>query len=208
MQTTSVFRRPTSLIAMVGASLFVAACASDPLTPAVEVERRDATLPKPAVVKVLARTTPLASAERASLTITAKQGGTIRLPNAGLVVTVPVGAIKNGTLTITVTADPGKSLSYDFQPHGTVFQKALTLTQDLNRTTWKNLSTTQLWGGYFPQAVDDAKGLATITESFPVRISGSKVSTSASAAFDIWHFSGYTVASGRADGDPDSTLGM
>ncbi|MBU6367025.1 MAG: hypothetical protein KJT01_12510 [Gemmatimonadetes bacterium] len=208
MPTTSVFRRPTSLLAMVGASLFAAACTSDPFAPSVELERRSAVLPKPAVVKVLTRTTPLQEAERGSLTITAKQGGTIRLPNAGLLVTVPAGAIKNGTLTITVTADPGKSLSYDFQPHGTVFEKALTLAQDLDKTTWRNLSTTTLWGAYFPEKVDDANSLATITETFSVRILGSKSATGAAAAFDIWHFSGYTISTGRADGEPNSSLGM
>lgn len=207
MPTTSVFRRPSTALALVGASL-LAACASDPLTPSMELERRNGVLPKPAVVKLLQRSTPLGAAERASLTITAKQGGLLRLPESGLLVSVPAGAIKSGTLTITVTADPGKSVSYDFQPHGTQFEKPLTITQDLNKTNWKNLSTSALWGGYYPEAIDDAKGLATITESFLVRITGSQKTVSATAAYDIWHFSGYTLSTGRADGEADGSLGM
>lgn len=189
------------------ASLALAACVADPLTPALEVERRDGTLPKPAKVHILKRTPPLKAVETRSLTITPTRGGTITLPTAGLTVTVPVGAIRTGTLTITVRAHAGKSVAYDFQPHGTVFAKALTLSQTLKQTSWKQLGSGTLYGGYYPGEVDDVNSLATITESFPIRIitDARKVSR---AVFDIWHFSGYILSSGRADGEANSTLGM
>jgi hypothetical protein len=205
MPIRSLVRHPSASLALVGAAVLAAACSSDPLTPSVDVERRATTLPKPAVVKLLERTTPLRTSERATLTVSPNRGGTLRLPNAGLTVVVPVGAVR-GPLTISVTAAPGKAVTYDFEPHGTKFNKALTFTQDLEKTTWKNLGLTTLWGGYFPTGYDDANLRATITESFSIRITGPSKGTSAS--FDIWHFSGYTVSTGRDDGDPNSTLGM
>lgn len=192
---------------LLGAAVLLAACASDPLAPSIDMERRDGKLPKPAKVKLLKRTPPLKTVETASLTITPTRGGTLTLPQAGLTVTVPVGAIRTGTLTIRVRADASQSVSYDFEPHGTVFAKALTLRQDLSRTSWKQLGSGTLYGGYYPGVVDDVNSLATITESFPIRITTDSRKVSF-ASFDIWHFSGYVVSTGRADGEPDSTLGM
>jgi hypothetical protein len=203
---TTVFPQLRAL-AVGAAALVLAACASDPLTPALEVERRDGKLPKPARVHILKRTPPLKAVETRTLTITATRGGTITLPTAGLTVTVPVGAIPTGTLTITVRAHAGKSVAYDFQPHGVVFAKPLTLTQDLGKTSWKQLGNVTLYGGYYPGEVDDASSLATITESFPIRITtdGKKATR---ASFDIWHFSGYVLSTGRADGEANASLGM
>jgi hypothetical protein len=203
---TTVFPHLRTL-AVGAAALALAACASDPLTPALEIERRDGKLPKPARVHILKRTPPLRSVETRTLTITPTRGGTITLPTAGLTVTVPAGAISTGSLTITVRAHAGKSVAYDFQPHGVVFAKPLTLSQDLGKTSWKQLGNVTLYGGYYPGEVDDGNSLATITESFPIRITtdGKKVTR---ASFDIWHFSGYIVASGRADGEPNASLGM
>ncbi|MFN9941137.1 MAG: hypothetical protein ACK56I_16830, partial [bacterium] len=45
------------------AALALAACASDPLTPALELERREGKLPKPARVHILKRTPPLKAVE-------------------------------------------------------------------------------------------------------------------------------------------------
>jgi hypothetical protein len=189
------------------AALALAACASDPLTPALELERREGKLPKPARVHILKRTPPLKAVETRTLTITPTRGGTITLPTAGLTVTVPVGAIRTGTLTITVRAHAGKSVAYDFQPHGVVFAKPLTLSQDLGKTSWKQLGSMTLYGGYYPGEVDDVNSLATITESFPIRITTDSKKVTR-ATFDIWHFSGYVVSSGRADGEPNASLGM
>jgi hypothetical protein len=194
-------------LALGAVAVTLAACASDPLTPALEMERQDNRLPNPARVHILKRTPPLKGVETRSLTITATRGGTITLPTAGLTVTVPVGAIRTGTLTITVRAHAGKSVAYDFQPHGVVFAKPLTLTQDLGKTSWKQLGNVTLYGGYYPGEVDDANSLASITESFPVRITtaGKKVTR---ATFDIWHFSGYILSTGRADGVSSRSLEM
>jgi hypothetical protein len=201
-----LMQSPRSLF-VAAAAAALAACAADPVAPGLDLEFRGGVLPKPAKIKVLKRTPPLKADETKSLTITPSRGGTISLPEAGLTVTVPAGAIRTGTLTITVRALAGKSVNYDFQPHGTVFARPLTISQDLGKTSWKQLGNVTLYGGYYPGEVDDANSLATITESFPVRIitDAKKV---VRATFDIWHFSGYVLTTGRADGEPDATLGM
>ncbi|MEN9818722.1 MAG: hypothetical protein RLZ32_2602 [Gemmatimonadota bacterium] len=199
--------RNTRSLVLAAAAVTLAACADDPMAPGPDLAFSGGKLPSAAKVKLLKRTPPLKTVETKSLTITATKGGTITLPTAGLTVTVPVGAIRTGSLTITVRAHAGKSVAYDFQPHGVVFAKPLTLTQDLGKTSWKQLGNVTLYGGYYPGEVDDANSLATITESFPIRITtdGKKVNR---ASFDIWHFSGYIVSTGRADGEPDASLGM
>jgi hypothetical protein len=192
----------------VAAAAALAACAADPVAPGLDLEFRGGVLPKPAKVKVLKRTPPLKTVETRSLTITPTRGGTITLPTSGLTVTIPVGAIRTGTLTITVRAIAGKSVAYDFQPHGVVFTKELTLSQDLSKTSWKSLGNVKLYGGYYPGEVDDVNSLATITESFAVTIRSDGTKRTTFADWKIGHFSGYVLTSGRADGEADATLGM
>jgi hypothetical protein len=148
----------------VAAAAALAACAADPVAPGLDLEFRGGVLPKPAKVKVLKRTPPLKTVETRSLTITPTRGGTITLPTSGLTVTIPVGAIRTGTLTITVRAIAGKSVAYDFQPHGVVFTKELTLSQDLSKTSWKSLGNVKLYGGYYPQRRDQADHLRRLED--------------------------------------------
>jgi hypothetical protein len=200
-------RSPRSLAAA-AAAVVLAACASDPLATAPEMARRNEVLPNPVAVKVLARVSARPTFEKASLTITATKGGTLTLPASGLTVTVPAGAIKSGTLTITASADPGKLVSYDFQPHGTVFLKPLTLTQALNVTTWNSTWTGTLSGAYIPGLVDFTKGVATASELFPITIATDRKTGKSTASWQVWHFSGYVITTGR-DGDPNAnSLGM
>jgi hypothetical protein len=159
-------------------------------------------------VKVLERTPHLKETERATLTITAKAGGKLVLPNAGLEVTVPAGAIRSGSLTISVTAAPGKAVAYDFQPHGTVFLKPISIRQHLEKTTWKQIGSVKLWGGYYPSLLDDAALEAVITESFTVRITTDSKKAKTFATFTTTHFSGYVLTSGRADEVSNTSLGM
>ena len=200
--------RSTRSLFLAAAAFTLAACGDDPMAPATDAAPRLGVLKGSALVKVLERTPHLKETESASLTISAKEGGTLSLPNSGLVVSVPAGAIRSGTLTITVTATAGKSVAYDFQPHGTVFLKALTVSQHLEKTTWKQLGSLKLYGGYYPEILNDAAGTAVITEAFPVRITTDSKKTSTFANFDIKHFSGYIVSTGRADGEANASLEM
>jgi hypothetical protein len=203
--------RNTRSLVLAAAAVTLAACADDPMAPGPDLAFSGGKLPSAAKVKLLKRTPPLKTVETKSLTITATKGGTISLPTAGLTVTVPVGAVPAGTsLTITVRAIAGKSVGYDFEPHGTVFLKSLTLKQDLAKTSWKQMGAGTLWGGYFPvnSALDDVNSLANITETFPVRITTEGTKKTPFAIWDVWHFSGYVLTTGRADGEADATLSM
>jgi hypothetical protein len=142
-------------------------------------------------VTVVSRATPLARQVSASAVI-GPQGGSIELPDAGLKVEVPANAVSS-TLTFTVTALPGAMLAYEFGPHGTKFNAPLRVSQDV-----RGLVIPQgegLVAGYFPEQpdllVDDVVGV--IDERLPAQLdaTGSKI------RFDVSHFSGYLVASGR-----------
>jgi hypothetical protein len=78
---------------------------------------------------VFEREEPLRYDEVVTQTI-GRDGGVIRLPRAGLTVTVPRGALTSPT-RITVTAPAGDLLGYEFAPHGLQFKKPVTLTQEV-----------------------------------------------------------------------------
>lgn len=121
-------------------------------------------------------------------------GGTIELNDAGLKLTIPAGAITGAPILITVTALPGTMVAYEFLPHGTVFAKALKFDQSLENTTWDDYNFKGvLAGGYFRSEgqLNLTGGTALLNETYPVTVSKKHVT------FDIWHFSGYMVATGR-----------
>lgn len=146
-------------------------------------------------VKALERDRALGAMTR-SFTVTRQNGGRIEIEEAGLRIDVPSDAIASNSLTITVNVLPGKSVAYDFQPHGTMFLKPLAFRQDLEGTSWdhSNFKGT-LNGGYFKDAgqLDLLTGLALLDELFPIEIKTHE------ARFDINHFSGYMVSGGRKD---------
>lgn len=208
MRNASSFRRSSTLLAMVGTSLLASACASDPVGTGPELVRRNTDVVAGASANVLSRKAARVNQESGSLTITAKKGGTLVLPASGLSVTVPAGAIASGELTITVTAAPGKQVSYDFQPHGTQFLKPLVLNQNLNVAEWSATLYPKLWGVYTAGTVDQVKGTAKADEVFAATVTTDRKTGVSTVSFSIWHFSGYTVATGREEVDPAGTLGM
>lgn|GEM_PF-710941 len=124
-----------------------------------------------------------------------RSGGKIEIAEAGLRVDIPAGAIPGKSLTITVTVLPGKSVAYDFQPHGTKFLKALEFRQDLKGTSWDDSAFKgTLTGGYFKDRsqLDLRSGIALLDELFPILVKTHE------ARFNINHFSGYMVSSGRS----------
>lgn len=143
----------------------------------------------------LLRLAPLQSPVTRSVLVTRSQGGELRIPETGLRLTIPAGAIPRDTMTITVTALAGRAVAYEFQPHGTRFAKPLTFSQDLSVTSWLvSLLKPELSGGYFKDAsqVNTQTGVSVINEELDARISGNRVT------FDISHFSGYMVSTGRS----------
>lgn len=139
----------------------------------------------------LQRTTPLAVPITVRRTIGA-EGGTIAIPQAGVSVTVPRGALAKAT-TITMTARAGTLVAYDFAPHGITFAKPLVFTQQLGGTNASLLTAPLLRLGYYKDA-----SLLTKTGALVSELLGGVVNV-ASWTFtsSIHHFSGYIVTCGR-----------
>jgi hypothetical protein len=144
-------------------------------------------------VNGLQRTTPLASPITVAKTI-GSTGGTLSIPQAGITVTIPAGALSAPTL-ITMTARSGSLVAYDFAPHGITFARPLRFSQSLNGTNASILSAPFLHLGYY---ADDSLLGATgglVSEL----LSGTVNLLTWTFTSNITHFSGYMVSCGRDD---------
>jgi hypothetical protein len=142
----------------------------------------------------LQRTTPLAQA----ITVTQNVGtlgGVIAIPQAGVSVVVPYGALKS-TTTITMTARAGSLVAYDFAPDGIVFQKPLVFTQSLAGTNATALNALTMQLGYY----DDASLLTATGGLVSQLLSGTVNLLTWTFTSNIPHFSGYLVTWGCIDG--------
>ena len=139
----------------------------------------------------LQRTTPLAAPITVSKVMGA-EGGTLAIPEAGVTVTVPRGALA-ATTTITMTARAGTLVAYDFAPHGITFAKPLAFSQQLRGTNATLLSAPLLRLGYYENA-----NLLTRTGGLVSELLGGTVNTLTwTFTSAIPHFSGYIVTCGR-----------
>jgi hypothetical protein len=141
----------------------------------------------------LQRTTPLAQPITVIRNI-GVNGGIVAIPQAGVVVVVPRGALRQ-TTTITMTARAGSLVAYDFEPHGIVFQKPLVFTQSLVGTNASVVNALTMKLGYYqdPSLLGAAGGLvAELLNGTTSLLTWSFTST-------IPHFSGYMVTWGCAN---------
>jgi hypothetical protein len=139
-------------------------------------------------------TRSLALDQDVSWSFVAGPGGAVSSNSSvGLTVTVPSGALAS-TQVIKVTALAGDAVAYRFEPHGLVFQRPVTLKQSLNGVSFSSRDV--LVGAYFKtdRLVVNENGLAQISEVLPVALNP----YSRTATFQIEHFSGYILASGRS----------
>ena len=137
------------------------------------------------------RTTPLA----APITVTKEigyYGGTLSIPEAGVTVIVPRGALLR-TTTITMTARAGSLLAYDFSPTGTTFYKPLVFNQSLKGTNVTLLQVPFLRLGYY----SDPGLLGELTATVSDLLGGVTDLLSWTFTAPIKHFSGYIVTCGR-----------
>ncbi|MBC8088474.1 MAG: hypothetical protein H7Z40_14495 [Phycisphaerae bacterium] len=200
-RSSSVFARSAGFLAV--AALVLTTACSDSLT--APTQAPEVTPQNGLISDVLGGVTGLLMPAKAltrdvaikpitrSFTFT-RSGGKIEIPEAGLRVDIPSDAIPGNTLTITVNVLPGKSVAYDFQPHGTQFRKPLEFRQDLEGTSWDDSDFKGvLLGGYFKDKgqINLLTGLAMLDELFPILVKTHE------ARFNINHFSGYMVSSGR-----------
>ena len=152
----------------------------------------------PVVLGAITRYSPLAEDVTVTATI-GKDGGRFSIPQAGLTVVVPAGAVEGDEpVTFTATARKGSIVAYDFGPTGK-FKVPLEMTQDLYYTSWHHQADlTDVFGGYYVSdaALDDEQAEAEVSEVPPstVDVDNCKVS------FLVSHFSGYVIATGRNRG--------
>jgi hypothetical protein len=207
-------RLSRSLVVLVLVAAAVAACSSAdmPVTPrlspvggapmAIKLKASDSTMALTDTAysdttMVLQRLTPLASDISVSAAI-GTAGGTLRIDEAGVVLTIPAGAL-TATTTITMTAHKGTNVAYGFKPHGITFAAPLKMTQDLRGTqTSVNVTLLKtLHGAYYGTSLDSAfvdvaKGLVKVQEN---ELSYRDL-TNTQARIYIDHFSGYMLACG------------
>lgn len=147
----------------------------------------------PVVVDILQRSEPLLH-NFAAVGVIGRGGGILRIPEAGFSITFPPDAVRQPTV-VSVTALPGTAVAYLFAPHGLVFHKAPTITQDLRGTqAFRDPSLLGgLEGAYFPDAtfLDGATAIIRETRPTTVDLAGWKM------RFDVEHFSGYTASTRR-----------
>jgi hypothetical protein len=118
-------------------------------------------------------------------------------------ITFAPGALASAT-TITVTADAGKAVSYEFAPHGIHFNAPVTVSQNMSVTTLANNvgAAATISGGYTANGASDIIGglLAKVAEilkaTTTVVIGADGRAHLGTSSFIIKHFSGYILVSG------------
>ena len=143
-------------------------------------------------VEGVQRKVPLASSITVTKTI-GVAGGTLSIPQAGVTVTVPSGALSASTV-VTMTARAGSLLAYDFAPHGITFAKPLVFTQSLSGTNATILNAPLLKLGYYtdPSLLTALGGLVSELIGANANLLDWTFTSS------ITHFSGYMVSMGRS----------
>jgi hypothetical protein len=194
-------------LATLALTLAVAACSSDHATAPATLSAQSAapsndllggllgtvTNTLGLTVNGLQRKTPLAAPITVTKTI-GWAGGYLSIPEAGVSVVVPVGALSSPT-EITMTARAGSLVAYDFAPHGVTFDRPLVFTQDVRMTNAGLLSTLKL--GYY----SDPSLLGSTTAVVSEIINGVLSWLTGTFTAPIKHFSGYVVLCGRSDTD-------
>jgi hypothetical protein len=122
-----------------------------------------------------------------------RDGGMIQIPEAGLKVHFPSGALTKRT-HISITALEGTAVAYTFEPHGIKFKQEVIIDQAYQGTNAFSGGLAHYRGAYFPDlvGVDKLTGKARVSELFPIEIDqlGKKL------RFHVKHFSGYLISVG------------
>jgi hypothetical protein len=136
---------------------------------------------------ILTRKVALAEDVTVAATI-GKHGGTLAIAEAGFSLVVPPGAV-GAPVEFSVTAIAGRSVAYEFAPHGIVFNVPLVARQDLRVTDYRLFSF--LGAAYFTDRslldLDAATGLVAEL------VNGLTLPLTKQFYWPIRHFSGYMV---------------
>jgi ZU5 domain len=126
-----------------------------------------------------------------------QSGGTISIPETGLTLSFPAGAV-TAPITITITSDD-KYVAYKMEPTGTRFLKDVTATQQLNTTSiFGSPLRSQLYAAYIAEDNIKLSGKVPVLEIEPGTTIFSVLSSLLPQAhvWTIRHFSRYMLASG------------
>jgi hypothetical protein len=126
-----------------------------------------------------------------------RSGGTISIPETGLTLSFPAGAVA-APITITITSDD-KYVAYKMEPTGTRFLKDVTATQQLNATSiFGSPLRSQLYAAYIAEDNIKLSGKVPVLEIEPGTTIFSVLSSLLPQAhvWTIRHFSRYILASG------------
>lgn len=155
-------------------------------------------LAEPLGVQVATRVAPIGDGVQASAVI-GPRGGVLLLPEAGLLIVVPRGAVQTNTL-FSARALPGSAIAYEFEPHGATFAQPIRVQQLFGGAHGVDVSggVPNFEGAYFADGtqLDVAASSAQVKELLPATVdpAGRLV------FFYVHHFSGYLLASGRSGG--------
>jgi len=145
---------------------------------------------------------PLNEAVSASEVI-GPSGGDIKIPELGFKISFPAGAVSKKTL-ITATAVAGGEVAYTFEPHGITFQAPAKIMQDLRLTTafGDEEVLSALKRGYFSEQwsstlLEGASSKVKVKEVENADVDRTPSANGRFARFEVRHFSGYLLASGR-----------
>ena len=136
----------------------------------------------------LQRTAPLPAAITVTQTI-GSDGGVLAIPSAGVLVTIPSGALVAPTV-VSMTARAGSLVAYDFAPHGITFAKPIDFTQSLAGTNATPLKTLTMKLGYYL----DASALTPVGAMVSELIKGTVNLLTWTFHAKISHFSGYIIS--------------
>lgn len=186
-------RRLLNGIFVIGLAVGFSAC-GDTVTAPVEPEVPEASagllssLFRAPTVEVVHRSQPLATDEVVSMVI-GREGGTIRLPEAGFAFHVPRWALREPT-EITITAPAGELVGYHMEPHGLRFRRSAVAVQDLTKTELPFLQ--RVLGGQ-PVAAYFQGDLAPRVQALEI-LDLNLWGILGIGTFRIDHFSGYVIA--------------
>lgn len=132
-----------------------------------------------------------------------KDGGSLVIPGSQFAIFFPQDALPDPT-TITITSKEAEWVTYDMNPHGTVFRKPVYVFQGLENTElFGTLAACSAYGAYLPPGneVISSDNTATATETtMSYTVSGfalwSQLTSPQTSIWIINHFSRYMLASG------------
>jgi hypothetical protein len=131
------------------------------------------------------------------------EGGSLAIPGSQFMIYFPKDALSNPT-PITITSKESPWITYDMNPHGTVFRKPVVVLQGLENTElFGTFAACSAYGAYLPTgneaiSVDDTATATETTMSYTVSgfIPWMQFSSPQTSIWIINHFSRYMLASG------------